>query len=356
MDRAALDEMLASMARCGGSTLHLSPGHAPYMRVLGKLVIADDAGPLDGDAIVEVTTEFLFADHFARLNAGEEVCILYSTESGDRFRATILRQARGLGVVFRRVPDHVPTFAELELPELLDGFCAMRRGLVLVTGFHGSGRSTTLAAMVDRVNEDRAVHLVTIEPQIEYVHTARRSVVHQRQVGTHVESIGAGVREAFQQGAEVLAVGDLPDGDALRAVLNAVERGLLVFAVCEASGVAGAIANLPRLVAPEQKVRVRHRLADGLRAAVAQVLIPRRHGNGRVPLIEVLVRNEASARAIRRGRPELLHDVMMRGRGLGMQTTDLALRNLLNRHLITPEEAAHHAVDRDWVCGRGAVL
>ncbi len=353
MERMELDDMLASLVRCGGTTLHLAPGQAPYMRVCGKLVTADDQAPLDAETITELTREFLFGDQFARLDAGDEVGVLYACESGIRFRATIRRQTGGLGLVFRRVPDRIPTIAELELPSLLEGFCLLRRGLVLVTGFRGAGKSTTLSALVDQVNEERAVHLVAIEPQIEFVHQPKRSIVHQREVGTHVASVAAGVREASEQGAEVVAVGDLSDGDALHAVLDAVERGALVLAVCESSGVAGAMAELPRLVGREERSRVRHRLADALRAVIAQALIPRRHATGRVPLLEILVRSESAARAIRRGRPELLHDVMLHGRGVGMQTIDTALRCLLNRHRITVEEAAHHAVDRDWVCGRG---
>jgi twitching motility protein PilT len=351
MDRLTLDDMLGSLVRSGGATLHLSPAHPPFMRVRGKLVVADEDRCLAPDDLLELTQEFLFADHFARLDSGEEISVLYACESGDRFRATVQRTARGLGLVFRHVPDQVPSFRELELPELLDAFCSLRSGLVLLTGFHGAGKSTTLAALVDRVNQTRAAQIVTIETQIGFVHRDRCSIVHQREVGTHVATVAAGVREAFRQGADVIAVGNIVDGAAVHAVLDAVQRGLLVFAVAESSGVAAAIAELPRLVPSDERVRVRHRLADGLRAVIAQALIPRRHGTGRVPLVELLVRNEDAARAIRRGRPEQLREVMRQGRGLGMQTTDMALRALLGRHLITAEEAQCHAVDRDWVCG-----
>lgn len=351
IDRTRLDDLLSGLVRSRGSALHVTPGHPPWIRLEGRVLP-------DGDALVtaedldDLLREFLFADHYSRLERGEEVEILFTSSDGDRFRTLVMPTRDGISVVFRRVPVRIPTFQEVGLPELLGAFSSLRDGLVLVTGFHGSGKRSTLAALVERVNAERPVHVVTVERQIEYIHTSRRAVVHQREVGTHVQSSAAGIRQACDQGADVVFVNDLDDAETLEAVFDTVERGILVFAGFEASGVVGAIADLPQLVSAERRPIVCRRLAASIRGIVSQTLVRRRHGRGRVPLLEILLRNEAITEAIRDGRHDELPDLMLKGRGLGMQTSDMALRSLLQRHLISAEEAAWHASDRDWVLAR----
>lgn len=349
MDRSHLEELLAGLVRSGGTTLHLITDQPPSLRIKGALVAAADT-PMSGQVIGDLARDLLFADHRARLEQGEVVDVLYSSHAGLRFRTTVIPQLSGLSMVFRRVPDTVPSLRELELPELLSSLVGFRSGLVLTTGFFGSGKSTTLAAMVGRLNQERPVHVVTIEDPIEYIHQPAMALVHQRELGTHVATIEEGVAEATRLGAEVIAIGELRDWPGLRAAIHAAERGSLVLATFTASCVVGAIAELLRLVPGDERLRVRYRFVQVLRAIVSQTLIRKRHSQGRIPLLEILVKNENVAKAIRRGRLQLLPELMARGRGLGMQTNDMALRALLNRHLITTEEAAYHAVDRDWVC------
>jgi twitching motility protein PilT len=351
IDRGRLEELLSGLCRAGGMALHLRPGRPPWIRLEGKLV---DVGgdPISVPDLDDLLREFLFADHRLRLDRGEEVEVLFASQGGDRFRTAVLPTEDGTHLVFRRVPDRPPTFAEAGLPEMLVTVADLGTGLCVMTGFHGSGKRSTLAAIVDRINAERPVHLVSIERHIEFVHRAQRALVHQRELGTHVASVAEGIRQAQEQGADVLAVGDLESAADLDAVLGAVERGMLVLCSFEASCVVGAVADLQRLVPADERPRLRHRLAAALRVIVAQTLVRRRHGRGRVPLLEILVRDEAVVRAIRRGRQDLLPELMMRGRGLGMQTVDMALRALLEQHQISADEAAWHASDRDWVLAR----
>ncbi len=349
MDRTQLEELLAVLVRSGGTTLHLMANHPPCLRINGALVAADEV-PITSQIVEDLARDFLFEEHRLQLDGGQEIELSYSAQSGARFRTTVIPQVTGLSMVFRRLPEKVPTFEELELPELLSSFVSFRTGFVVITGFFGSGKNTTLAAMVDRVNRERPVNIVTLEDPIEYIHQPASALVHQRELGTHVGTVSEGIAHATRQGAEVIAASEIRDCDGLLAALDAAERGRLVLATFTASCVVGAVADLMRMVPSEIRNRVRYRVARSLRAMISQSLIRRRHAHGRVPLLEILVKNEAVAKAIQRGRLDMLPEIMARSRGLGMQTTDIALRILLQRHLISIEEAAYHAVDREWVC------
>lgn len=351
MDRSQLEELLASLVRSGGSSLYLIAGQPPCLRIQGKLVRAEGEA-LAPQVLSDLTRDFLFADHRQRLERGEEVEVLYSSTRGVRFRTTVVRQSQGLNLVFRSVPDRIPDLESLSLPDQLGSFVEFQRGLVLITGFIGAGRSTTLASMVHRINESRACHVVTLEHPIEFVHKPQRALIHQRQIGTHVDSIARGARDAVVQGADVLCVNEIDSFEALEAVLDATERGLLVLATSHGSSVVGGLSDLLQMVPAEARMRTQRRLASCLRAMTAQTLLTRRHDQGRVPLVEILIRSDAVARAIGDGRFDDLRDLMARGRGLGMQHGDAALRQLLNANLISLEEAQYHAEDREWLTAR----
>lgn len=351
MDKAKLEELLETMVRSNAQSLHIHPGHAPWVRVQNNVVTSSVAAPTPA-AIEELTREFLFADHRERLRDTGRVEVLFASRGGVRFRVAVMAEERGLGVVFRRVSSEAPTFESLCLPELVGSFTSFHSGLVFVTGFFGAGKSATLAAMIERINRETARHVVTIEEPIEFVFPQREALVHQREVGTHVDCAAQGVLQAVRQGAEVIMVGEIRDAATLDACMAASERGCLVLATLDASGVVGAIGMLTSFYAADDRGRARARLAQNLRVLVGQMLLPRAHRKGRVPLLEILVGNRAVQRAIRAGDVGALPELMKRGRGLGMQTVDDGLRSLLKRGLITWEEAAFHAVDRDWLSAR----
>jgi twitching motility protein PilT len=256
-------------------------------------------------------------------------------------------------LVLRPVPSCPPKFEALDLPEQFAGFLRSRTGLVVVAGFYASGKSTTLAAIVDQLNQDPSRQVVTIEDAIQFVHQPAAALLHQREVGTHVTTAAEGVRQAMACGADVIVVDEVRDAEALDAVIAAAESGCLVFASIESGSVVGALTQLANLVPLEERPRLRTRLSRVLRATTAQGLLHRSHKSGRVPVVEVLVGSPTVRAMVRKGQLAELPAVMQRCRGLGMQTTDVSLRALLARHLVTADEALLHATNRDDVVARG---
>lgn len=353
-----LEALLAGVLRSGSSSLHLCSGSAPWIRLTGRVVATGDEVLSAGD-LEELAAELLFAEQIAALGRGGEIDVVWNAATGERFRLCGSRHEEGHSFVFRHVPKRTPDLRECELPESLAGFAAIESGLIVVAGPPASGKSVTVAAVLERLLRERPAHVMTLDRRIEFHQTSSTAWIHQREIGTHVESIAAGVRDAFASGVDVLAVGSVESIEDLRAVLDATEGGLLVIAAYEASSVVGAIAELSRMAPVDDRLDVRERLATSLRVVVGQSLVRRRNGLGRVPLLEVLVSNDAVARAIRRGRPESLHRLMANGAGLGMQTADMALSDLLRRNLISEEEATQHAresVRSDASAGRSPAL
>lgn len=353
MDTKELERMLTAMTRAGASSLHLLPGHSPCVRIQRRFVQSEHP-VVESAAIDELLRDLLFEDHRVRLRRDGQVDVLYVSHSGQRYRTTVLQQEKGLAMLMRPIPEAPPQLEELGLPPQFASFVQLPSGLVLVAGSFGSGKSSTIAAMADRFNKETTRHLVTIEEPIEYMHPQGQALMHQREVGAHVRDCATGVRQAVRTGAEVIFVGEIQDAEALGAVLDAAESGCLVFAGFDASSVVGACMDLPTLAAPEDRHRVRSRFAATMRAVTAQTLLPCAHQQGRVPMVEVLIANSAARTALRDGAYEDLPGIMHRCRGLGMQNVDAALRSLLARHVITPEEAMQHAVHRENVVVRGA--
>ena len=351
MDKAALETLLAGMVRSDATTLHLVAGHKPWMRMAGALV-ACNLPTLTNQHLEELGGEFLFDDHRQRVSRGEEVQVLYSSQDCVRFRTVVSRQAHGLSMVFRRIPNKIPTIAELELPPLTSSFVEFHSGLVLATGFWGSGKSWTLAALVDHVNQNSQNHVVTIESPIDFIHSSVKSMVHQREVGFHVDSFASGIRDACRHDARVIMVSEIHDYETLEACLGAVEKGFLVLTTLHASSVVAGMTELMGLCRPEDRARTRLRLASNLRVMMSQHLLNKVGGRGRVPLVEILINNQAVGKAIRAGKFQDLPALMQKGRGLGMQTADIGLRSLLLKGVISQEEALYHAVDRDSVLAR----
>ncbi|MHC5062383.1 MAG: type IV pilus twitching motility protein PilT [Planctomycetota bacterium] len=348
MEKLQLEELLDSLVQSGGSTLHLMAGRAPCLRIEGNLEVADQDRLTAAD-ITELTKDFLFADHRERLERGEEVEVLYSSTSDVRFRTTVIPQSRGLSLVFRRVPHDIPRLEDLGLPALFDDFANLGCGLFLLTGFFGSGKSTAMAALIDRINEQNPVQIVTLEDPIEFIHEQKNGFLHQRELGSHVTGVVEGIRDAYRQSAQVIYVSELDSRETLLAVLEAVERGCLVLAAMHASSVVGALSKLLGAGEDEVDGRLRERFAKCLRVMVSQALLRQSRGPGRVPLLEIMIKNHAVDEAIAAGKYEELPAIMARSKGMGMQTTDMALRQLVDKNLISSEEALFHAADREWV-------
>lgn len=352
MEREQLEDLLQSMVRANATTMHIMAGSRPCMRIKDRLVRGQQEPLLPG-ALEDLAADFLVEAHRHQLWRGREVELLFQSKSGERFRTTVMRQADGLSMVFRRIPQSVPSFDQLGLPDVLNGFVGFRSGLVLVSGFVRSGKSTTMAAMVDRLNKETASNVVTIEEPIEYIFEPAASLVHQREVGFHVHSFAEGVRQAVKLSADVVMLGEVQDHETLLEALSAVENGCLVMATMDASSVTGALETLVSRCPPENVDRTLRRLAAALRVLMSQALLSRAHGKGRVPCLEILINNQAVAEAIQTNRFNRLPEIMKRSRGLGMQTIDMGLKALLGKNMITTEEAVYHATDRDYMYARG---
>ncbi len=349
--KAQLEGLLSGISRLGATSVCIMAGQPPLVRVQGTLVNSDEPA-LTAGAVEDLCRSFLFDDHWRQLKRGREVRVLYHASSGDRYRTTVMRLETGLKVSFACLPQQIPTFEALGLPELLSSFVEFRSGLVVLTGFMGSGKSTTLASMVDRVNQTFAGHIVTIERPVEHIYRPATALVHQREVGVHVASFAEGVRDAVRNDGDVVMVGDLQDCETLLAVLDAAERGLLVLTTVHASGVVGALHEMVNSCPPAMQERVRSRLSLALRALVSQSLIRRAQTSGCVPLHEIMINSPSVQTHVRAGSFGEIPAIMERSRGLGMQVADQGLRTLINRNLITIEEARLHASNSEILGGR----
>ncbi len=351
MDKAQLEDLLEKSVRSDATALYLVAGHKPCMRMLDELISAE-ADICNSESLKDLGREFLFADHWQKLESGEDVEFHYTSMAGVRFRAVVMQQVEGMTMVFHRMPIEVPTIESLGLPESVSHFSEFDRGLVLLTGYPGAGKRSTMAALVEHMNEHSVRHVVSIESPIEFVHPHKQSLVHQREVGFHVNSFASGIQEAVLQGTDVVVVGDVADSATLLAVCEAVEKGVLVFACLHASSMTSAFSELLALCPADERDRMRARLAPVLRAMTSQTLLNRADGTGQVPLVEILVNNTAVSEMVCAGEFQSLPRVMAESRGFGMQTGDAALRDLLSRGLINEDEVIYHAVDRDWVLAR----
>lgn len=354
MDTKRLESLLIGMVRLGASALHLVPGRTPTLRVQRRFVAGDDQLVTATD-VEELTRDLLFSDHRERLVRTGHVEVLYVARDGSRHRASVVDAFGQQALVLRPVPSSAPKLESLDLPDQVAGFLRSRSGLIVVAGFFASGKSATMAALVDCLNQDPSRQVVTIEDSIQFVHQAGSALLHQREVGTHVASTADGVRQALACGADVIVVDEIHDAAALDAAIAAAEAGCLVLASVEAGSVVGALTELGNLVPLDERPRLRTRLSRVLRAVAAQSLLHRSHKSGRVPAVEVLVASAAVRGVLRKGKLSDLSVIMQRCRGLGMQTTDVSLRDLLARHLVTQEEALLHASDRDEVLTRSPV-
>ncbi|RMH17004.1 MAG: type IV pilus twitching motility protein PilT [Acidobacteria bacterium] len=342
---ARIDTFLKLVVVQGGSDLHLISGNPPRLRVHGEIV------PVQYRSLTAAETEELLAEILppaARETLAEkgQVDFSYQAESLARFRVNAFRHAGGLGVVLRVVPEAVHTLAELHLPPVLESLCRMHSGFVLVTGPTGSGKTTTLAAMVDQINRERAVHVITIEQPVEIVHRSRKSLISQREIGRHCASFSGALRSALREDPDVLVVGEMRDLETIRLAVTAAEMGALVLATLHTVGVVATVDRIINAFPAGEQAYIRSMLSTSLTGVASQVLIPRGDGDGRVAAVEVLINNAAAANLIREGRIDQLANVIQAGALQGMQSFDHALRKLVDERLITVEEAYARARDR----------
>jgi twitching motility protein PilT len=352
------DELLKLAFELKASDVHLTVGRPPVFRVHGKLFAADELGAraVPGVEDLPVLTagdtealarQLIPGDRFQQFMQVGESDLSYAIPGVGRFRVNAFKQRGTVALAIRLIPERIPTFDELGLPEVVAHLARRPRGLVLVTGPTGSGKSTTLAAMIDLINSESRLHIITLEDPIEYVHRHKKSLVNQREIGRDSLSFAAALRAALREDPDVILVGEMRDLETIATAITAAETGHLVLATLHTTSAAQTIDRIIDVFPPHQQQQVRLQLAGALEGVIAQQLLPRRDRPGRVAALEILVATPAIRNLIREGKTHQIVSQLQTGARYGMQTLDMALRNLVRTGVIGREEALARAADAE---------
>ena len=344
-----VNDLLTSAVAHGASDLHLKAGSVPIMRVAGALMPVPGARKLTHDDTIAMAAAVVPAALRERFKKSPEVDLAYSVAGLGRFRCSVFQQRSTVGLVLRVIPVQIRTIEELNLPAVLSKVADEERGLVLVTGTTGSGKSTTLAGMIDRINRTRCVHVLTVEDPIEFLHKDYKSIINQREVATDTRSFAHAMRAALRQDPDVILVGEMRDFETVETALLAAETGHLVFSTLHTLDATESINRIIAVFPPHQQKQIRLQLASVLRAVISQRLVPRADGAGRVPAVEVLITTPFIRDCIvDKEKTHLIQTAIAAGTSqYGMQTFDQSLLGLLRRNLVTYEEALRWATNID---------
>jgi len=339
-----IEELLQEAVARRASDLHLTVGVPPIIRVHGSLdrMNFPTLKPDDTRQLLEsMTTD----ERRRQFQETGEVDFSHAIFGLSRFRVNAFRQRGAIAIAIRVISEKVPSLDELGLPDIIKTFSRKPRGLVLVTGPTGSGKSTTMAAMIDLINDERSCNILTLEDPIEYLHRHRNSLVNQREVGTDTQSFANGLRAALREDPDVILVGEMRDMETIAIAVRAAETGHLVLATLHTGDAAQTVDRIIDVFPPHQQQQIRVQLSLTLQGIVAQQLLPRMNGSGRVAAVEVLVATPAARNLIREGKSHQLLSVIQTGAKSGMQSMDAALRDLCRSGIISDEEAMAHAMD-----------
>ena len=331
------DVMLETM-RQGASDLHLTAGSPPLIRIRGQLQTLDTP-KLTPQAVREIVYSILTDDQRKRLENDWQIDFAYSLPGAARFRVNAYFQRASIGAAFRLIPSDMPRLDSLGLPPVLREFTRKPRGFVLVTGPTGSGKSTTLAAMLDVINDERHEHIMTIEDPIEFLHKHKRCIVNQRELGADAKSFGLALKGALRQDPDVILVGEMRDLETIATALTAAETGHLVFATLHTQDTAQTVDRIVDVFPPSQQQQVRVQLSVALQGIVTQQLLPSADGKGRAVAAEILVPTPAVRNLIREGKTHQIYSALQTGGATGMQTMDAALADLVREQKISRELA-----------------
>jgi twitching motility protein PilT len=335
----SIDELLEQTVSMGASDLHVTVGSLPAVRVRGHLEKLEGFPPFDAEATQALLYRILSSEQQKNLEIDRQIDLAYNVPGVARFRVNIYFQRDALGAAFRQIPEEIKSLEELGLPDSLHELTTKPRGLVLVTGPTGSGKSTTLAALIDEINRTRHDHILTIEDPVEFVHRHKNCIVNQREIGTDATSFGLALRAALRQDPDVILVGEMRDLETIGTALTAAETGHLVFGTLHTQSAPGTIDRMIDVFPPAQQEQVRIQIAGTLQGVVTQSLLPTADGRGRVAALEILFPDDACRNLIRQGKVEQIYSVMQTNSGRGMQTLEQALSELTLRGVITKEIA-----------------
>ena len=329
-----LNEILQVALRGGASDIHLKAGLPPMFRVDGNLVPLKDARRLPPEEISRMAFGIMNDYQKEKFKAQNELDLAYGVPGLGRFRVNVFQQRGTIGVVLRVIPFKIATIEQLLLPKVLEKIASEQRGLILVTGTTGSGKSTTLAAMVDVINQTWDAHILTVEDPIEFVHPPKRCLVNQREVGPHTGSFSNALKSALREDPDVILVGELRDLETTQLAITAAETGHLVFATLHTSSASKTVDRVIDIFPSGQQAQIRTMLSESIEGVVAQTLLPSKDGKGRVAACEILVGTPAVRNLIREAKLHQIPSMMQTGQKAGMQTLDMALQDLVKRDLI----------------------
>ena len=335
----SIDDLLRRANELEASDLHVTPGSEPVVRIRGRIERLDEFEKLTPEVTRELVYRILSTHQQKTLETKRSVDLAYSLPGVARFRVNAFFQRQTVGAAFRMIPSEIKSLSELGLPNQLADLASKPRGLVLVTGPTGSGKSTTLAAMIDLINRTRSEHILTIEDPIEFLHWHRGCVVNQREIGGDALSFSEALRAALRQDPDVILVGEMRDLETIGTALTAAETGHLVFATLHTQSAPQTIDRVIDVFPAEQQDQVRVQLSGTLQGVVTQTLVPTADGRGRVAALEILIPDDAVRNLIRQGKIEQIYSGMQTGTATGMQTMEQSLADLVLRHVITREEA-----------------
>ena len=342
---ARIDAFLKLGLAQGCSDVHLAVGVPPMLRMNGDLR-AIKFRELSDTELESYVREVLTENQIEVLDEGRDLDFSYVAEEGGRFRVNVFRKSTGYGAVFRYIPGDVPTLEQLHMPPVITKFCDYHQGMVLVTGSTGTGKSTTLAAMINHLNETRNLNIISLEDPIEFVHPSKKSQVIQRELGTHVTSFADGVRSAMREDPDVILVGELRDAETISMAMTAAETGHLVLGTLHTTGAVKTIDRMIDALPGELREQTKAFLSMSLKAVITQVLCKTPDGRGRRAVLEILVNNRAIAKLITTDQTHQIPSQLQTGKDQGMQLLDQSLLDAINRKEVDPDDAYRFANDK----------
>ena len=334
---ARIDDLLRQMRSQDASDLHLTSGSAPYMRIDGEMVKQNYKG-VSPETCQSLIFEILTENQKALFQEYQDLDFSYPLKGIGRFRVNVFMQRHGIAACFRLIPENIKTLEELALPGQLSDLINASEGLVLVTGPTGSGKSTTLAALIHEINLRQQAHIITIEDPIEFVHENHSCLISQREVASHTKSFSAALRAALREDPDIILVGEMRDLETISLAITAAETGHLVFGTLHTNSAIKTVDRIIDVFPENQQTQIRVMLSESLRGVVAQALLPRPNREGRAAVVEVMVNVPAVANLIREGKTHQIFSVMQTGRAHGMITFEMATHELIQKGLVSKED------------------
>ena len=340
-----IDSFLKLGLAQGCSDVHLAVGVPPMLRMNGDLMPIKFRELSDAE-LESYVTEILSDSQKEHFGSGKDLDFSYVGEDGGRFRVNLFRKDTGVGAVFRYIPNEVPTLEGLDVPDVIRDFCDYHQGMVLVTGSTGTGKSTTLAAMINHLNQTRSLNIISLEDPIEFVHPSKKCQVIQRELGTHLHSFADGVRSAMREDPDVILVGELRDSDTISMAMTAAETGHLVLGTLHTTGAVKTIDRIIDALPGELREQTKSFLSQSLKAVVTQVLVKSLDGHNRKAIFEILVNNRAISKLIMNDQSHQIPAQLQTGRDVGMQVMDMALLEAIKAKEVDPDDAFRFANDK----------